>query len=180
MLHNFRREFVMSRIKSPQKNQTNSFLNKFYILEYFSYGIMSTTAFTRRRLNTSIYNTSCRWITSEILQWSWEVLHFRLVISLAAQGAHIERTRWNFQPTSSVWPYLPYKFRLFNFYNNKVIGEWICIILLWIKKRQSYPYNRPSRLPHFLDNRLTDVGEVVSLTPRPPFTPRKIPGTHFC
>jgi hypothetical protein len=27
-----------------------------------------------------------------------------------------------------------------------------------------------SRLPHFLDNRLTDGGEVVSLTHRPPFT----------
>jgi hypothetical protein len=37
-----------------------------------------------------------------------------------------------------------------------------------------------SRLPHFLDNRLTDGGEVVRLTRRPPFTPRKIPGTHFC
>jgi hypothetical protein len=28
-----------------------------------------------------------------------------------------------------------------------------------------------SRLPHFLDNRLTDGGEVVSPTRRPPFTP---------
>jgi hypothetical protein len=37
-----------------------------------------------------------------------------------------------------------------------------------------------SMLPHFLDNRLTDVGEVVSLTLRPTFTPRKIPGTHIC
>jgi hypothetical protein len=36
-----------------------------------------------------------------------------------------------------------------------------------------------SRLPHFLDNRLTDGGDV-SLTPHPPFTPNKIPGTHFC
>jgi hypothetical protein len=36
-----------------------------------------------------------------------------------------------------------------------------------------------SRLPHFLDNRLTDGGEV-SLTRRPPFTPRKIPGINFC
>jgi hypothetical protein len=35
------------------------------------------------------------------------------------------------------------------------------------------------RLPHFLENRLTDVCECVSLTRRPPFTPRKIPGTHF-
>jgi hypothetical protein len=37
-----------------------------------------------------------------------------------------------------------------------------------------------SRLPHFLDNRLTDGGEVVSLTRRPPFILRKIPGTQFC
>jgi hypothetical protein len=32
--------------------------------------------------------------------------------------------------------------------------------------------------PYFLENRLIDGGEVVML--RPPFTPRKIPGTHFC
>jgi hypothetical protein len=37
-----------------------------------------------------------------------------------------------------------------------------------------------SRLSHFLDKRFTDGGEVVSLTCRPPFTPRKIPGTHIC
>jgi hypothetical protein len=42
------------------------------------------------------------------------------------------------------------------------------------------PYGfETSRIPHFLDNRLTDGGEVVSLTRRPFFTPRKIPGTHF-
>jgi hypothetical protein len=37
-----------------------------------------------------------------------------------------------------------------------------------------------SWLPHFLDNRRTDGGKVVSLTRRPPLTPRKIPGAHFC
>jgi hypothetical protein len=37
-----------------------------------------------------------------------------------------------------------------------------------------------SRLPHFLENRLTDGGEVVNFTRRPPFAPRKIPGTHLC
>jgi hypothetical protein len=31
-----------------------------------------------------------------------------------------------------------------------------------------------SRLPHFLDYWFTDGGEAVSLTRRPPFTPRKI------
>jgi hypothetical protein len=37
-----------------------------------------------------------------------------------------------------------------------------------------------SRLPHFLDIRLTDGGEVVSLMHQPSSTLRKIPGTHFC
>jgi hypothetical protein len=37
-----------------------------------------------------------------------------------------------------------------------------------------------SRLPHFLDTRLTDGGEVVSLTRRLPFIPRKILRIHFC
>jgi hypothetical protein len=37
-----------------------------------------------------------------------------------------------------------------------------------------------SRLPRFLDNRLTDTDEVFSLMRWPAFTPRKIPGTHFC
>jgi hypothetical protein len=31
----------------------------------------------------------------------------------------------------------------------------------------------------FLDNRLTDGGEVVSLTPRPPFNPQEEPWYSF-
>jgi hypothetical protein len=34
--------------------------------------------------------------------------------------------------------------------------------------------------PTFSDIRLIDGGNFVSLTRRPLFTPRKIPGTHFC
>jgi hypothetical protein len=33
------------------------------------------------------------------------------------------------------------------------------------------------RRSHFVDNRLTDVYVIVSLTP---FIPRNIPGAHFC
>jgi hypothetical protein len=36
-----------------------------------------------------------------------------------------------------------------------------------------------SRLPHFVNNRLTDGGEVISITSWPPFTDREIPSTHF-
>jgi hypothetical protein len=41
-----------------------------------------------------------------------------------------------------------------------------------IGREGSYGSER-SRLPHFLDNRLTDGGTVASLTRRPPFTPRE-------
>jgi hypothetical protein len=37
-----------------------------------------------------------------------------------------------------------------------------------------------SRLPYFLENWLTDGGEVVNLMRWQPSTPSKIPGTHFC
>jgi hypothetical protein len=37
-----------------------------------------------------------------------------------------------------------------------------------------------SRLPHLLDNWLTDGDEVVSLTRRPSFTPQEDSGIHFC
>jgi hypothetical protein len=51
----------------------------------------------------------------------------------------------------------------------------------WLKKSKAIPVTGPgglegcetSRLPHFLDNRLTDGGEVYSSTCRPPFTPQK-------
>jgi hypothetical protein len=37
-----------------------------------------------------------------------------------------------------------------------------------------------SRLPHFLDNRFIEGGELVSLMRLFPFTARKISSTHFC
>jgi hypothetical protein len=41
------------------------------------------------------------------------------------------------------------------------------------------PFRKTSRLPHFIDGRLTDDSKIVRLTSRPTFTPKKIPGTHF-
>jgi hypothetical protein len=39
---------------------------------------------------------------------------------------------------------------------------------------------REVEAPTFSDIRLIDGGKIVSPTPRPLFTLRKIPGTHFC
>jgi hypothetical protein len=45
----------------------------------------------------------------------------------------------------------------------------------------SYPCNRPCRPTGFTDDQAPHIsGEVVSFTRRRPFTPGKIPGTHFC
>jgi hypothetical protein len=40
--------------------------------------------------------------------------------------------------------------------------------------------HRVVRRRQSVDNRLTEGGEVVSLTRRPPLTPGKIPGANFC
>jgi hypothetical protein len=61
-------------------------------------------------------------------------------------------------------------------------------VICWYKKGKAIPITgrgRPqgcetSRLPHFLENRLTDGDELVSFKRRTPFTSRKMPGTHFC
>jgi hypothetical protein len=43
------------------------------------------------------------------------------------------------------------------------------------------PYGcETSRLLHVLDNRFTDGGEVINLKHRSPYSPRNIPGIHFC
>jgi hypothetical protein len=65
-----------------------------------------------------------------------------------------------------------------------LLVEDICIALIKGKAipvtGRRVPYScETSRLPHFLDNRLTDDGKVVILTRQPPFTRRKIPRTHF-
>jgi hypothetical protein len=39
---------------------------------------------------------------------------------------------------------------------------------------------REVEAPTFSDILLVDGGKIVSPTRRPPFTPRKIPGTHIC
>jgi hypothetical protein len=46
--------------------------------------------------------------------------------------------------------------------------------------REGLYYFGTLRIPHFLDNRLRNRGEVVILTFRPRSTPRNILGTHLC
>jgi hypothetical protein len=67
-------------------------------------------------------------------------------------------------------------------------GELIQILLLGMKVSKVGSLYRPWRplglreveAPIFSDIRLTDGGKVVSPTRRLLFTPRKIPGAHFC
>jgi hypothetical protein len=48
-----------------------------------------------------------------------------------------------------------------------------------VTSRGSLYGGETSRIPHCLDNRLTDGGEVISLRSRLLFTLRNIPGTHI-
>jgi hypothetical protein len=66
-------------------------------------------------------------------------------------------------------------------------GVTLSLMKIWLKKAklslyqavEAHRFVRRRGSNIFLDNRLTDGGEV-SLTRRPLFTPRKISGTHFC
>jgi hypothetical protein len=65
---------------------------------------------------------------------------------------------------------------LFVFENNLQYKEYM-------NRRKHSIFSKTQAVRHqgstFLDNLLTDGG-AVSLMHWPPFTPRKIPGTHFC
>jgi hypothetical protein len=50
---------------------------------------------------------------------------------------------------------------------------WICIKAIPVTDRGGPQGCETSRLSYFLDNRLTDGGEVVSLTRRRPITPQE-------
>jgi hypothetical protein len=86
--------------------------------------------------------------------------------------------------TSSKWS-LPFRFFRLIFCMHHLIVWATCaahlILLVLIKvKGKVIPvtdHGGPQgcemlRVPHYLDNRITDGGEVVSLTRRPPFTPQ--------
>jgi hypothetical protein len=74
--------------------------------------------------------------------------------------------------------------RMFNFLNNLTdFNDILCGSkgkAITVTGRGGPQGCETSRLPHFLDNWLTDGSEVVSLARRPPFTSMKFPGTHFC
>jgi hypothetical protein len=64
------------------------------------------------------------------------------------------------------------------------ISDWCPVFYYSVRLSSMTPCSVSSLMLHvmlhFLDNRLTDGGEVLSLTLRPSFAPMKIPGTHFC
>jgi hypothetical protein len=66
-------------------------------------------------------------------------------------------------------PYLP---KLMNLYKKVKLFLQVAVMAHRVVRRRG--------AHRFLDNRLTDDGEVVSLMRRAPFTPGKIPGNHFC
>jgi hypothetical protein len=47
------------------------------------------------------------------------------------------------------------------------------MMMMMITGRKGPQSSEKSRLRQFLDNQVTDGGEVVSLTSRPPFTPQE-------
>jgi hypothetical protein len=58
----------------------------------------------------------------------------------------------------------------------ELVFLFVTTVSKYLKKITIFKYET-SRLPHFLDTRLTDGGEIVGLTRLPLFTLRKIPGT---
>jgi hypothetical protein len=68
--------------------------------------------------------------------------------------------------------------------NNKLLGHTFIRAIKKAKLSMYRPWKplglREVEAPTFSDIRLIDGGKVVSPTHRQLFSPRKIPGTHFC
>jgi hypothetical protein len=73
-----------------------------------------------------------------------------------------------------------YNLHYIHIYLKEVHGNKSVKVKLSLKKAVEAHRFETSRLLYFLENRLIDGGEIVRLKRRPPFTPRKILGTHFC
>jgi hypothetical protein len=72
---------------------------------------------------------------------------------------------------------------------NTTCFDWLAIIISWRFLHitwlvncilLNFPRGAICGLSTMLEAKRSRIGEVVSLTLRPPFTPREIPGTHFC
>jgi hypothetical protein len=64
---------------------------------------------------------------------------------------------------------------IFNAFLFGLVKVKLCLYMPWRPLEL-----REVEVPTFSDIRLINGGKVVSPTRRPLFTPRKIPGTHFC
>jgi hypothetical protein len=107
-----------------------------------------------------------------------------------ASGPFLEPYKSSSHPYTThfnVRAYLPLGFLKHLFLLGHLIKDFCAMLMSPIKGKtitvagHGDPYGcETSRLPYFLENRLTDGGEFVSLTRWPPFTPKNIAGTHFC
>jgi hypothetical protein len=151
-----------------------------------------------------VYNTQNYWVYG--LYPSSYILKNRK--NIFSQTASVTVLRWGGRDTCSVgslryWSWLflrdnrisvsPLHLRT----ETEPVSETMCVLVsrisdneqipkiqwFWVKRvsgKPAVPWGFVTlRVPHYLDNRLKDGGKVISVTRRPPFTPRKIPGTHF-
>jgi hypothetical protein len=104
-----------------------------------------------------------------------------LIITIFNLFSILWKTKWGFWVNLAVCPPPRLKARIVEpgetAVANQRFGKHIPVVMNYVKRAMPVTGSEgsqgweTSRLPLFLDNRLTDGGEVVSLTRWPPFTP---------
>jgi hypothetical protein len=122
-----------------------------------------------------------------LFEFPWNLFNWtflKLLVALVLMHSDLRPRRKGPKNSFAKWALAVVMFYIFTGIPNCV---WV-FLLSTSKKSKVIPVTgcgglygcETSRLPHFLNSRHTDGVEVVSLTHRPVFTTRKIPGTHFC
>jgi hypothetical protein len=160
----------------------------------------------RQRMNPGLKNVKKR-VKYEIL-WNYPnfnglllLLHLKentsctlLAISEELVKVRLETNHWRtciFVESSNSWELAQLAVALRGCRSQILAQKWISPMRLFckqgtvtVKLSLYWPWRplglREVEVPTFLDILLTDGGKVVSPMRRAVFTPRKIPGTHFC